>query len=63
MEKRRELTPEEFGEIMKNPSNVSTGDLEVSGVVTIFDKDGNVKSKLDIISIETAKELEKNATN
>lgn len=42
----------------QNGPNVALGELEVSGIVKIIDKDGNVKSELEIISIEIQEDKE-----
>ncbi len=42
----------------RKQGNVNTADMQVSGFCTIFDKDGNIKSTMDITSIEVADECE-----
>ena len=44
-EKRREVTPQE----LRDP-NINLPNVRVEGMVTIFDKDGNVKSKFAVTS-------------
>ena len=39
-------------------SNVKAPELEASGLVRIIDKDGNVKSELEIVSVETRKKMD-----
>lgn len=48
---RKVISIEELGERIKR-KNVSMGEIEVSGIVVIKDKDGNVKSELQITSLE-----------
>lgn len=55
-EGRRAITLDELAQIRKGP-NVNTTDLQVKGVITIFDKDGNVKSKLDIVALDPDEEI------
>jgi len=59
---RRELTADEVGDLIQNGPNADMKDIEVSGLVVIKDKDGNIKSELQIVSLETNQELENNAT-
>ena len=39
--------------VEKHGTEVGMKNVEVSGMVTILDKDGNVKSELPIVSLET----------
>jgi len=57
---RKEITLEEA--IKRKQAGVGMDDIQVSGMVVIKDKDGNVKSELQIVSLETNQESEKNAT-
>ena len=53
MTERKVISIEELGErIKRQGSNVAMSNVEVSGIVVIKDKDGNVKSELDITSLE-----------
>ena len=49
---RKEITLDELQAIKKQKPTGTLADLKVQGVVTIFDKDGNVKSKLKITSLK-----------
>ncbi len=61
MTERKEITLEELGKrIQKDGPKVAMSGVQVSGVVVIKDKDGNVKGKMNIVSLET-QELDKNA--
>ncbi len=48
MSDRKEITLDE----LRSGPNVSMSDIEVSGMVVIKDKDGNIKSELEIVSLE-----------
>lgn len=58
-EKEREVTLEEVAEMRRkkkrHPGWV-VPDLKVSGVVTVFDKDGKEKGKMKVTSINDLKE-------
>jgi hypothetical protein len=43
---------------LSNVPNVSTPKYQASGIVKIIDKDGNVKSEMEIVSLELNEELE-----
>ena len=62
MTERRELSPDELSDYLQNGANASMADVQVSGIVTIKDKDGNVKAELPIVSLEATQESENNAT-
>ena len=52
-EDRKVISIDELGErIKRKGSNVAMSNVQVSGIVVIKDKDGNVKSELEITSLE-----------
>ncbi len=51
-EDRRVIDADELAARMQK-GGAAVADLQAKGIVTIFDKDGNVKAELDIVSIET----------
>ena len=56
---RKEISIDELNQrIEKHGTEVGMSNVEVSGMVTILDKDGNVKSELQIVSLETNQESE-----
>ena len=59
---RKEISIEELANIQKNGPNAAIQDVQVNGLVVIKDKDGNVKGELQIVSLETNREFEQNAT-
>ncbi len=52
-EGRREVSLEELGRL-KKAGNVNMADIQVEGICTIFDKDGNVKGTMKVVSVEEA---------
>lgn len=48
--------------IKRDPFNNILKDIEVKGMVSVFDKDGKLKAELPITSIEGLKEGRNNAT-
>ena len=54
-EERKEVTLEEL-EKLQRTGNVNMSDIQVEGVCTIFDKNGNIKGKMDICTVEEAEE-------
>ena len=59
----KQISIDELGErIEKHGTEIGMKNVEVSGMVTNLDKDGNVKSELSITSLDINQELEKNAT-
>lgn len=56
-ETRRELSGQELQEAIKNGDISILDNVQASGMVTIKDKDGNVRAELPIVSLET-QELE-----
>lgn len=63
MSERENITFDELSErIKRRGPEVGMINVEVDGIVTIIDKDGNVKGNLEIVSLETNQESEKNAT-
>ena len=57
MEERRELTPEEI-----RTTNVDVGLIQVNAVITIRDKDGNVKGKIPMSTSAVNQETKEDAT-
>jgi hypothetical protein len=57
MADRKEISIAELQALKKKqgPTGIMA-DIEVEGIVTIFDKDGNVKSKMKITSLELPEE-------
>jgi predicted RNase H-like nuclease len=56
-EGRRVITIEELRDrVKKQGPKVGLRDIQVTGVVTIKDKDGNVKSQMEVTDIDVAKE-------
>lgn len=52
-EDRKVISIDELGErIKRKGSNVAMSNVQVSGMVVIKDKDGNIKSELEITSLE-----------
>ena len=52
-EDRKVISIDELGErIKRKGSNVAMSNVQVSGIVVIKDKDGNIKSELEITSLE-----------
>jgi hypothetical protein len=50
---RKEITLDELAErIQKQGPNVVMGQVRVSGIAVIKDKDGNIKSEMKITSLE-----------
>ena len=57
-EERREVTLGEL-EKLQRAGNVDMSMVQAKGVCTIFREDGSIKGKMDIMSVEDAKEIEK----
>jgi hypothetical protein len=53
MEERKEVTLEEL-EKLQRAGNVDVSDIQVNGICTIIDKDGNVKGQMRVCSVEEA---------
>lgn len=53
MEERREVTLEELAKLQR-AGNVDMSQVQVEGICTIFDKDGKVKGKMRICTVEEA---------
>ena len=57
MADRKEITIEELKARNREKGTMaSMADVEVEGIATIFDKDGNVKSRMRITSLELPEE-------
>ena len=52
-EERKEVSLEELGKL-KRAGNVNVADIQVEGICTIIDKDGNVKGQMRVCSVEEA---------
>lgn len=62
MSERREISLQELDDIQHGKSNVTMDMVQVKGIVTIFDKDGKIKSTANIVSLDS-QELEENANS
>jgi hypothetical protein len=52
-EGRKEISLNELAKhVQQKGPNVNLNDIQVKGVITIKDKDGNVKNTMDIVSLE-----------
>ena len=56
MTERREVTIDELAEMRKNKPTGTLAKLKVKGIATIFDKDGKVKGKMDIVSLDSTED-------
>lgn len=64
MEERKEISLEELDQrIERHGPNVALSNVHVSGVVTIRDKDGNIKQEMDIVSLEVNEDTQDAASN
>jgi hypothetical protein len=55
-EVREEITPEQLVELQKRKPN-GVCDVQVSGIAVIRDKDGNIKGKMEIVSLDEVEEV------
>ena len=59
--KRKEITPKDLKErVEKHGTKVGLFDVKVDGVITILDKDGNIKGQMTVTN--DLNEVEKDAT-
>jgi len=52
-EERREVSLEEAAKLQR-AGNINMSDIQVEGICTIIDKDGNVKGQMRVCSVEEA---------
>jgi hypothetical protein len=58
-EGRKEISLEEL-EKLQRAGNINVPDIQVEGICTIFDKDGNVKGQARVCSVEEAETEHRN---
>ena len=64
MSERKEISLQELDDIQhgKGKTNITMDMIQVEGIAVIKDKDGNIKSTMKIVSLDS-QELEENANS
>ena len=62
MSERKEISLQELDDIAhgKSKTNITMDMIQVEGIAVIKDKDGNIKGRMNIVSLDS-QELEENA--